>query len=333
MGDVLSQSQIDALLNSFSSGGSNALNEEVSAEAEKKVKSYDFKTPKKFTKEQTKIISDIYQIYSRLLSSYLTGTTRLYCKVQVLSIEEQRYFEFNNALPDHVMLGIVDLGVEDEDIIDTTCIMQVSNAITFTLIDRLLGGYGPYAEFERDFTEIEIGLLQRILVRMADILKESWSGYMDISPQIVNIETNSRASQSVPPDEVIVLVTLGIEMANVKNVITICLPAVTMENAMAKFSDQYSLGIKRQDAARVKKRRDEIFRNIQNSPLKIDVVLSETQIDLFDILTLQPDDVIPLNVPITHNATVKINNNLWFDGKLGVSNNKKAIKIDNIYKE
>ena len=72
---------------------------------------------------------------------------------------------------------------------------------------------------------------------------------------------------------------------------------------------------------------------IKDSDLKIDAVLCETTLDLYDVLTLQEGDVIPLNVPIDSNITVKIGNNLWFDGKLGIKNNKKAVKIDNIYKE
>ena len=42
---------------------------------------------------------------------------------------------------------------------------------------------------------------------------------------------------------------------------------------------------------------------------------------------------IPLNMPIDSNVTVKIGDNVWFDGKLGIKNKKKAVKIDNIYKD
>lgn len=72
---------------------------------------------------------------------------------------------------------------------------------------------------------------------------------------------------------------------------------------------------------------------IKDSEVNIKAVLCDTQVDLYDLLTLQPDDVIPLNVPINHNIEVKIGGSVWYDGKLGVSGNKKAIKIDNIYKE
>ncbi|MFT3951386.1 MAG: flagellar motor switch protein FliM [Oscillospiraceae bacterium] len=332
MGDVLSQSQIDELLNSFSSVGSKAFENLQTETPEKKIKTYDFKMPKKFTKERLKTIGEIYDAYSRLLSTYLTGVTRLYCKVSVLQIEEQRYYEFNNALPDFTIIGTVDLGIENEDVLDTDCIMQLGNSLTFSLIDRLFGGSGSSVEINRDFTEIELGLLKKVLVRMAELLKEAWSNFMEIDPSLLKIETNPRATPAINIDEVIVLVTLEIEFALAKHVVTISVPAVGMESIMSKFSDKYTRNTKRFDAVKEQERREDILRGIRTTPLKIDVILAQTKIDISEILTLEVNDIIPLNVPITNNAVVKINDNLWFDGKLGVSGAKKAVKIDHVYK-
>ena len=76
MADVLSQSQIDALLNSFSEEGTKALDEIEEQSNEKKVKTYDFKMPKKFTKEQLKTIDGIFENYSRVLPSALIPICR-----------------------------------------------------------------------------------------------------------------------------------------------------------------------------------------------------------------------------------------------------------------
>lgn len=173
MADVLSQSQIDDLLNSINTGGEKAIEEIETQTQEKKTKVYDFRMPKKFTKERLRILDRIFEIYSRLLSSYFTGLLRLYCKVNVLQIEEQRYYEFNNALPEYVLMAIVDLGIEDEEVSDTNMIMQMSNPITFSMLDRLLGGNGNYIDLSRDFTEIETGLMTNILRKMCSMQKRS----------------------------------------------------------------------------------------------------------------------------------------------------------------
>ena len=334
LADVLSQKQIDELLNSFNTQGSKAFEEiEEQGAEKKKIKNYDFKTPKKFTKEQLKVIDSIFENYSRVLSSYLTGLMRLYCKVEVMQIEEQRYYEFNNALPDYVMMSLVNLGVHDEDVMETNCIMQISNPITFTIIDRLMGGLGTYTEVNRDFTEIEITLMEGIMEKMAQSLKGAWSQYIDMDPVMTAIETNSRVMQSIGPDEVIILVSLEIEIKDVKNVMSFCIPAMNLESIMNKFGDRWARPTQRQDPKKDQERRRNIMSALKDSDIDVRAVLCDTQVDLYDILTLQVDDIIPLNIPITKNVELKIGGNVWYDGKLGIVGNKKAVKIDNIYKE
>ncbi|MCM1327890.1 MAG: flagellar motor switch protein FliM [Ruminococcus sp.] len=332
MADVLSQSQIDALLNSFSSEGTKAF-EEIEEHKEQKVKNYDFKMPKKFTKEQLKVIDGIFENYSRVLSSYLTGLMRIFCKVEVLQIEEQLYYEFNNALPDYVMMSMVNMGITDDDVMETNSIMQVSNQIAFTMMDRLMGGEGTYYEQNRDFTEIEVGLFTTVLNKMAALLKEPWGTYIDINPVITTIETNARVMQSISPDEVVILVVLEMEIKDVKNTMTFCIPAMNLESIMSKFGDRWSRTTKKLDPKREKERRVSLLEAIKDSELRISAVLGETKLDLYDVLTMQVNDIIPLNVPIDRNINVNIGENLWFDGKLGTKNNKKAVKIDNIYKD
>ena len=105
MPEQLSQAQIDALLKKMSSG-------EVAVEEKQTIKEYDFKSPKKFTKEQLKAMDGLHETFSRLLSSYLSGILRIGCDVQVLQIDEERYYEYNNALPDTALIGIVGMDPE-----------------------------------------------------------------------------------------------------------------------------------------------------------------------------------------------------------------------------
>ena len=226
MADALSQHQIDELFESLNNEGREDENEnEVK---EKRIKNYNFKMPQKFTKEDLKLIRDIYEQYSRLVASYLTGITRLYCHAKVLHVEEQKYYEFNNSLEDYVMMGVVGLHFDDHDIMDAECTIQFSNAITFSLIDRLMGGPGNTFEISRDFTEIEVSIIRTILEKMSVFLQEAWSGYIDINPTLSRIETNARLTKSIAPDETIVIATLELELNKRKSLMTISIPAINM---------------------------------------------------------------------------------------------------------
>ena len=325
MADVLTQAQIDEMLKSVAMGGTlNAPQQE-----ETKVKEYDFRAPKKFTREQIKVLDSIFENYARLLSSYLTGLLRLYCRVSLVNIEEQRYSEFNNALPDYVMMGMVDMGIVNDEVSETNVIVQVSNPITYTMIDRLLGGKGEYRDVSRDFTEIEITIMTDVMKSFAALLKDPWLTHIELEPKLIGIETNSRVVQTIGHEDTVIIVALEVEINTVKSIISVCIPAINLDEIMGKFIPRYTGTRRRTDAAREQERRDSILGGITDTDLTIRAVLGTINLDLYEVLTLQVNDVIPLGKPISSNITVKVGETDWCDGKLGTFNNKKAIMIDN----
>ena len=328
MAETLTQEQIDALLNSAMSGEVVETSEDKGPDA----KLYDFRAPKKFTKERIKILDGIFDNYARLLSSYLTGLLRLYCKVNLASIEEQRYFEFNNALPDYVMMGTVDMGIRDDDIEAPTTIIQLSNSLTYILIDRLLGGRGEYKDAERDFTEIEVSIMDKIINNMAALLHDPWEPYVEVNPNVVNIETNSRVFSAVDYDDTVMLVCLEATVSDTKTIITLCIPALSLDGVMQKYVSKTARSTRRYDAVREQERRDNIMTALNDSSLDIRAELGKTTLDMYDVLNLQVDDIIPLDKSINSNIILKIGEKVWFDGKLGSFNQNKAVKIENVFR-
>ena len=328
MAETLTQEQIDAMLSSALSGGIIS----TSAEEEEEVKEYDFRSPKKFTKERIKILDSIFDNYARLLSSYLTGLLRLYCKVSLSSIEEQRYFEFNNALPDYVMMGMVDLGIHDDDIEECTTILQLSNSLTYTMIDRLLGGKGEYKDADRDFTEIEVSIMDNIMNHMAGLLREPCETYVNLTPQLINIETNSRVISSVGYDDTMIIVALEVTISDTKSIVTVVMSALDLDEIMAKFVHKATRSSRRYDSTKEAERRESIMRALNTSVLDITAILSETQLDMSDVINLQVGDIIPLGKPIDGNISLQVGGKTWFDGKLGTYNHKKAVKIEHVFR-
>lgn len=69
MGEVLSQNEIDSLLQALSTGELDV--DEMKSAPEKSVKNYDFKRPAKFSKEHLRTLEIIFEHYGRLLSTNL----------------------------------------------------------------------------------------------------------------------------------------------------------------------------------------------------------------------------------------------------------------------
>lgn len=327
MADALTQAQIDAMLNSVMAGESL---ETAPSSSENAVKEYDFRAPKKLTKERMKILDSVFDNYARMLSSYFTGLLRLYCKVSLVSIEEQKYFEFNNALPDYVIMGIVNLKIDDEDVDNVTAIVQLSNSISYIMIDRLLGGKGVYTDSERDFTEIETNVMKGIVKNMAEMFREPWENYVDVDPNLEKIETNSRVISNIGYDDTMVIAVLEVHLNDIKSIISVCMPVLELDSVMQKNSTFNVRGSKKSNASRDEERKETIMTTLSQSLLNVTAVLGETNLDMQDVMNLQAGDIIPLGKSIDGNIELNIGGQTWFDGKLGVYNSKKAIKIETV---
>ena len=101
MAEVLSQSEIDALLSALNTGEVDT-SEMVSNE--KKVRDYDFTRPSKFSREHLKTLQIIYDNYSRTLSSYFSGYLRMSTHITVDSVEALTYKEFSGGLSNPLLL-------------------------------------------------------------------------------------------------------------------------------------------------------------------------------------------------------------------------------------
>lgn len=328
MSEKLSQGQIDALLKRLNSGEPD-MNEEENAQG-KKVKEYNFKSPKKFTKEQLKAMDSLHENFSRMLSSYLSGVLRVFCEVSVLQIEEQRYYEYNNALPDSALMGLIDFKPANKHYSEGTFIMDMSTSLGFSMIDRLLGGSGDGYNFNRDFTDIEIAILENVFAKIVANFQEAWCNYLEVKTDLTSIETNSRLLQALAPEDIVVIVALNMKIKNLNGNLSICIPAVNLEEIINSFSLKYTRVSKRPTLNNEEGKRQIIFNSLTASDLEIKAVLDNLQLDLRDIVHLRVDDVIPLNKSISSDIEVLVDNIPWFYGKLGESKVKKAVKLDRL---
>ncbi len=293
----------------------------------KKVKEYDFRSPKRFTKEQLKIISSVYENYSRHLSSYLTSLLRLYVNVECVHIEEQRYSEFNNALPDSVMTAIGELRFTGSNEENNSVIMDVSKPISFAVIERLLGGTGDGLDVDREYTEIELSLMEGVFKGIFPQMTDAWSNYYEVDVLYRKVETNSRLMQAVAADETVVILMLDVSIKDVQGSISICIPAVCLEDVVKKIDSQYVRNLKRINSAGDKERRELVMKYLQQSDLELRCVIGKTQVNLSDIIYLNVGDVIQLGKPIASLVDLNVGESCWFRGKMGVQRNKKAFQV------
>lgn len=326
MAEVLSQNQIDDLLNSLKSG--DIAYSELESGSEKKVRPYDFKIPKKFNKEQLKTLNIIYENYGRVLSSFLSGTLRNYCEVEVATIEEQRYFEYSNALPENILMGVLEMQP-----LQGTSMITMSQSIAFAIVDRLLGGQGEIYEVDRDYTDIEVTLLQRVIRDMSFLLKDAWSNVFEIKPNFLRLESNSRQSQLVSPNETVVIIMLKVKIKDVEGDVSFCMPYEILEPILEHLNTRYWFTARRSTDEEIISNKNALVNKVNSIPLELKVVLGKSHVTLKDLMDLQAGDVITLDALVTDKVVVMSNKNEWFRGTIGTLRNHVAVKIDQVLLE
>lgn len=327
MAEVLSQSQIDALLNAAMSGDMS-LEDASDDTPDKKYRKYDFHSPRKFTKDRIKILNGIFDSYSRMINSRINGLLRTACEVEVDSIEEQRYYEFSNALIEGDILTLAHLDYKGRRD-DTPVLLYVSRTVMLSMLDRMIGGLGdPDESLPPDYTltELEIKLYENLMRDLVSRIGQSWENYIDVDFTYNRVEVNPALVQPISLDETVMIVDLIIKFSNCEGRLSICLPGLMLTNLFAEITRGATIP-KNPD----EDKSEDIFNAIRDTDLDLIVELCKTQLQLSDIYHLSVGDVIDLNRPKDSPIYVNIGGHRWFDGRMGIHNKNMAIMIDNTY--
>ncbi|HHV98996.1 MAG TPA: flagellar motor switch protein FliM [Clostridiaceae bacterium] len=325
MGDILSQNEIDELLKALNAGELN-VHEIKNTTQEKKITSHNFRRPSKFAKEHLKTLNIMHDNYARLVTNFLTGYLRTLVQVDVISVETLAYNEFTNSIGNPVVLAVVDFSP-----LSGSIIFEMDPHIAFALVDRILGGKGEQVEKVRDFTEIELAIIERVVIQILNLLREPWENVAPIRPRLERIETNVQFAQIVSPNEMIALITLNAHIGDAEGMINICIPHMVVEPIVPKLSTKFWFSMVEKE--NTEEQRASIKKRVENTEVPVKAILGEASILVMDFLELQVGDVIPLDTNVNEDLEIKVGDITKFYAKPGVRKNKLALKITSVVKK
>ncbi|MBE5900580.1 MAG: flagellar motor switch protein FliM [Lachnospiraceae bacterium] len=324
MGEVLSQNEIDSLLQALSSGELDV--EEIKDTGEKQAKNYDFARPAKFSKEHLRTLEIIFEHYGRLMSTTMPAYLRKTVQVEIMNSEAVTYSEFSNALSNPVILGIVNF-----EPLNGNIIMELATNLGYAMVDRMLGGPGEPLEKSREFSEIELLIIERIMTIAIELLREPWENVIDVHPRLERIETNSQFAQIISPSEMIAIVTINIKVGEVEGLMNICLPYLTLEDVMDKLNTKYWYSNIQTKSEIIYKENIESL--ISKAPMPVKAVLGNSVISVDDFISLQVGDIIRLDKGAEDELSVFVGNIEKFKALPGSSGDKYAVQVTEIIRE
>ncbi|MBA4698882.1 MAG: flagellar motor switch protein FliM [Ruminococcus sp.] len=326
MAEVLSQSQIDALLNSMMNEDTDNVSE-PQKEPEKTWKKYDFSSPKKFTKDKLKLIKGIYDNYTRLASSRVNGILRTNCEMEVITVEEQRYHEFNNALTDNDVMTLMPLNLPDDSKAPPV-LVHISQKLMINMIDRMLGGRGDDDTIDSSYsyTEIESALYEKMMHYLLGVTKDAWNNYIKVGMGELGLETNPGLYQEISLEEPVAIILIGVKMNEIEGKITICIPGNLLTNIFTIIDKRkHVAGLYDEGIANAQ---EIIMGRLKKGSLEMRAELGEAKLSLHDVCSLRVGDVIDMNRGKDMDVTLYVEEHPWFKGTLGAHKKNAAVRIE-----
>ena len=323
--EVLSQSEIDSLLDAVSSGQVEA-DELKEEDGESSVEVYDFKHPSKLSRDQLRTLRMVYEGFGRLFSTALSTQLRTMVDTEVTSIEQLSYDEFTRSLPQPTIMAICDFYPLHGEFI-----IEMNPKIAYTIIERLFGGPGGSIDKVREFTDIEEVVLKKINKILLDSFSEAWDNVIELKPRLQELESNPQFTQIVPNNDMVILASLECTIGDVEGLVNICIPYIVLEPIVSKLSAQYWFSTTRKEAT------GENINDMKNrlSKVNLPVVaeLGTAEITVGELLDLSVGDVIRLDKKAKEDIDVFVNDNHKFTGKVGKSASNLAIEISSMVEE
>ena len=321
--DVLTQEQIDALL-AAANEDSSSLEELKREETARKIKVYDFKRPDKFSKDQIRTLYMLHESFARMLNTYMSSHLRTLVNVDVASVEQLTYQEFVQSLANPSVITI--LGVPP---LKGNIIFEISTEIAFAYLDRVFGGDGTTTMKPRVLTEIEDAVMRRFVNSAMERFKESWSNVTPMNPILEATESNPQFTQIVPPNDMVVIVTMQAKLGEVEGMINICIPYLVLEPIMSKLTTTFWVAA---TAAKDDKSgyAEVIRQKLNKTKVPFVVEVGRVQITIREFLTLGFGDVLQLNTKVKEDFPCMIGSNAKFFCRPGTFGKKLAVQITQV---
>lgn len=319
MADVLSQSEIDALLSALSTGSLEP--DELQKEEEKhKVKVYDFRSPQKFSKDHIRTLELIHDNYARIISNFLTAQLRKNVKVKIETVEQITYEEFMHSIPNPTIMTMFRMPP-----LTGTILFETNPQFSFQIIDVLLGGTGERNTVSKEFSDIDKNIMMQITSGMISNLKLAWEDILSVEPEVESLETNPAINQTLAPNEPVALVTFSVEMGKSNTFINICIPYLSIEKVLDKLVVQY--WFQNEKDASGDEVREKIKEGLNPVEIEMSAELGCTHLTIDDFLNLSRGDIIRLDNKCTSPIKIYVEDQECYYAKPGITGKNLGVAV------
>jgi len=328
MNQVLSQSEVDALLAAVSDGevttADNSKSESsgsVKATEGKNVVNYDLTSQDRIIRGRLPQLEVIYEKFMRAFRVSLSSTLRKIASITLTSTEFLKFGEFINTLPMPTCMSVLRFGT-----LRGSALMVIESKLAYALVDSFFGGADrPYTKIDgKEFTQIELSIVKKVVELAINDLENAWASVEKIDCSFVRTEVNPQFVGIVPPTDVVIASTFDVELENATGTISVVVPYATIEPIKQKLQSGFQVESDQTD----KKLWTAIIKEqLLETNCEVKVNLGQTEIILQDLMEMKIGDVIPLDQDATGEIDIQIENVRKFKGYYGIHHGTVAVQV------
>lgn len=323
MSQVLSQSEVDALLAAVSDGelGDDGGSQESGGADDKVVVVYDLTSQDRIIRGRLPQLDVIYEKFMRSFRVSLSSTLRKIASINHASTDFLKFGEFINTLPMPTCMSVLRFNA-----LRGSALLVIESKLAYALVDNFFGGADrPYNKIEgKDFTPIELSIIRKVVNLAIDDLEDAWSSVESIDCSFVRTEINPQFVGIVPPTDIVIASTFDVELENANGTITLVIPYSTIEPIKQKLSTGFQVESDQTD----KKLWTSIIQDqLVDTEVDVRVDLGNTQVTLDELMGLKAGDVITLDQDATGELDLMVEGVKKFRGYYGVHHGTIALQV------
>jgi flagellar motor switch protein FliM len=328
MADLLSQEEVDLLLNAVSSGDVEAEQPSGYEQVDSRdVLTYDFRRPERVSKEQLKGLQSQFEAFAREMSIALPLFLRTVVRVDLLTIDPLTYDEFILSVSRPTCLAKIDMSP-----LEGLAVLEVSPTVIYPIVDRVLGGKGEGLAKPRDLTEIEGRIAQRILELILDCLKRSWDQLIEFKCKVESLESDPLLVQIVAGQEMVILVGYEVHLGEAVGTLNLCIPLVVL-NPVFEYLTARTRFIRRMSPDMAERMRQVITQAVDKASTPVDAILGRAELKMRELAELQVGDIIQLDQKVADPLAVEVGGIQRFEAQPGRVAEHSAFQITDIVRD
>lgn len=322
MSQVLSQKEVDALLNAVT-GGDVPTEQNAAAAPDEGVVTYDLTSQDKVIRGRMPTLDIVYERFIRAFRMNLSSQLRKLATLTIAATDTMKFGEFINTLPLPSCMSVIRY-----ETLRGSGIVVLESKLAYALIDSFLGGTDrPYTKIDgKEFTPIELSIVKRVVSSALEDLEKAWAPVTPMKINFVRTETNPQFVGIVPPSDIVIVTTFSVELENASGTLSIVTPFSTLEPIRQKLISGFQQEVVETDHYWA----NMMIRHLEETELDVAVELGKTEISLRQILNLKVGDVVPLRTDASAEIPIAVENVGRFRGLFGASRGSRAVQITEV---